>query len=138
MYAQADYRDLVGEIVSELKSSVGKALDGGMPLDGLLVDPGVGFAKRPDDSYGVLARLPEIARALERPLLVGPSRKSFLKDAAGGGGAAQRDWATAAAVSAAVLGGAHVIRVHAVAPMVQVVRAAEEIRKRLPSLDRLP
>jgi dihydropteroate synthase len=133
MYAHATYRDLIGEVVSELKLSIGRATAARVPLEGLLVDPGVGFAKRPDDSYGVLARLPEIARALERPVLVGPSRKSFLKDAAGGADAARRDWPTAAAVTAAVLAGAHIIRVHAVAHMVQVVRAAEEIRKRLPA-----
>jgi dihydropteroate synthase len=133
MYAHAAYHDLVGEVVSELKASIGRATAAQVPLEGLLVDPGVGFAKRPDDSYGVLARLPEIARALGRPVLVGPSRKSFLKEAAGGADAARRDWPTAAAVSAAVLAGAHIIRVHAVAHMVQVVRAAEEIRKRLPA-----
>lgn len=133
MYAHADYRDLVGEVVSELKSSIRRATAAGVSLEAILVDPGVGFAKRPDDSYGVLARLPEIARALERPVLVGPSRKSFLKDAAGGADASRRDWPTAAAVTAAVLAGAHIIRVHAVPQMVQVVRAAEEIRKRLPT-----
>ena len=95
----------------------------------IIVDPGIGFAKRPDHSYGVLARLPELASALGRPLLVGPSRKSFLKAASGGRDAPARDWATAAAVAAAVLGGAHIVRVHAVGPMVQVVRAAEEIRR---------
>jgi dihydropteroate synthase len=133
MYAHADYRDLVGEVVSELKSSIRRATAAGVPLEAILVDPGVGFAKRPDDSYGVLARLPEIARALERPVLVGPSRKSFLKEAAGGADASRRDWPTAAAVTAAVLAGAHIIRVHAVPQMVQVVRAAEEIRKHLPT-----
>jgi dihydropteroate synthase len=75
----------------------------------------------------VLARLPELAAALDLPLLVGPSRKSFLRAAAGGADAPHRDWPTAAAVTAAVLGGAHILRVHAVGPMVQVVRAAEEI-----------
>lgn len=134
MYAHATYHDLIGEVISELKSSIGRATAARVPLEGLLVDPGVGFAKRPDDSYGVLARLPEIARALERPVLVGPSRKSFLKEAAGGADAARRDWPTAAAVTAAVLAGAHIVRVHAVAHMVQVVRAAEEIRKRLPAV----
>jgi dihydropteroate synthase len=134
MYAQATYRDLIGEVVSELKASLGRATSAGVPLEGLLVDPGVGFAKRPDDSYGVLARLPEIARALGRPVVVGPSRKSFLKDAAGGADAARRDWPTAAAVTAAVLAGAHIVRVHAVAEMVQVVRAAEEIRKHAASV----
>jgi dihydropteroate synthase len=100
-----------------------------VPVGCIVVDPGLGFAKLPVHSYGVLARLPEIAAALDRPVLIGPSRKSFLRDAAGGRPAAERDWTTAAAVTAAVLGGAHVVRVHAVAEMVQVVRAAEAIRR---------
>ena len=54
-----------------------------MPVDRLIVDPGIGFAKRPAHSYGVLARLPELAAALDRPILVGPSRKSFLREALG-------------------------------------------------------
>jgi len=74
--------------------------------------------------------LPELAEALGRPLLVGASRKSFLREASGQRPAAERDWVTAAAVTAAVLNGAHIVRVHAVASMVQVVRAAEEIRAR--------
>jgi dihydropteroate synthase len=133
MYGRADYQDLIGEVVAELKSSIRRATAAGVPMDAILVDPGVGFAKRPDDSYGVLARLPEIARALGRPVLVGPSRKSFLKEAAGGADGPQRDWPTAAAVAAAVLGGAHIVRVHAVPQMVQAVKAAEEIRRRLPA-----
>ena len=60
-------------------------------------------------------------------MLVGPSRKSFLREAVGGRPAPERDWGTAAAVTAAVLAGAHIVRVHAVAEMVQVVRVAEEI-----------
>jgi dihydropteroate synthase len=62
-------------------------------------------------------------------MLVGPSRKSFLRDALAGRSAPDRDWGTAAAVTAAVLGGAHIVRVHAVAEMAQVVRVAEEIRR---------
>jgi dihydropteroate synthase len=77
----------------------------------------------------VLARLPELAAALARPILVGPSRKSFMREAVGGRPAPERDWGTAAAVTAAVLGGAHIVRVHAPAEMVQVVRVAEEIRR---------
>jgi dihydropteroate synthase len=65
---------------------------------------------------------------VDLPLLIGPSRKSFLCRAIGDRPAAERDWGTAAAVAAAVLGGAHIVRVHAVAAMVQVVRVAEEIR----------
>ncbi len=129
MYAEAVYTDVVAEVTEELRDSVQTALDAGVPLERVIVDPGVGFAKRPSHSYGVLARLPELAAALDRPVLVGPSRKSFLRDAAGGRPAPERDWGTAAAVTAAVLAGAHIVRVHAVAEMVQVVRAAEEIRR---------
>ena len=94
----------------------------------IVLDPGIGFAKRPEQSGEVLARLPELA-ALGRPLLVGPSRKSFLRRAIGDAPPAGRDWATAAAVTAAVLGGAHIVRVHAVPEMVDVVRVADMLRR---------
>jgi len=129
MYAEAVYEDVVADVARELKESLLTASEAGVPLDRIILDPGVGFAKRPSHSYGVLARLPELAAALDRPLLVGPSRKSFMRDAMGGRPAPERDWGTAAAVTAAVLAGAHIVRVHAVAEMVQVVRVAEEIRK---------
>ncbi len=128
MYAEAQYGDVVAEVTEELRGGLRTAVEAGIQLERVIVDPGIGFAKRASHSYGVLARLPELAAALGRPVLAGPSRKSFLREAAGGRPAAARDWATAAAVTAAVLGGAHIVRVHAVAEMVQVVRAAEEIR----------
>jgi dihydropteroate synthase len=112
-----------------LRESVAFATGAGLPKELVLVDPGLGFAKQAAHSYEVLARLDEFSE-LGRPLLVGPSRKSFLTRAAGADvPAIARDWLTAAAVTAAVLGGAHIIRVHAVAEMVQVVRVADEIRK---------
>jgi len=129
MYAQAVYDDVVEDVSRELGASVKIAVDAGIAVERIIVDPGIGFAKRPSHSYGVLARLPELAAALDRPILVGPSRKSYLREAAGGQPAYERDWGTAAAVTAAVLAGAHVVRVHAVAEMVQVVRVAEEIRR---------
>jgi len=129
MYAEAVYDDVIGDVARELKASVQTATDAGVPIDRIILDPGVGFAKRPSHSYGVLARLPELAAALDRPLLVGPSRKSFMRDAVGDRPAPERDWGTAAAVTAAVLAGAHIVRVHAVAAMIEVVRVAEEIRR---------
>jgi dihydropteroate synthase len=129
MGEQASYGDLVGEIAAELRERVTAARRAGVLVGRIILDPGIGFAKRVSHSYGVLARLPELAAALERPLLVGASRKSFLRDAVGGRAAPERDWGTAAAVTAAVLAGAHIVRVHAVAEMVQVVRVAEEIRR---------
>jgi len=127
MYGKAEYADVAGDVVRELQERVDAATRAGIPREAIVVDPGLGFAKRAPHSYGVLARLPEIAAALSLPMLVGPSRKSFLREAALGADAPGRDWATAAAVTAAVLGGAHIVRVHAVGPMAQVVRAAEAI-----------
>ena len=129
MYAEAEYENVMGAVIEELRDSMRAASEAGVGLERVIVDPGVGFAKRPSHSYGVLARLPELAAALDRPVLVGPSRKSFLREAVGGRPAPERDWGTAAAVTAAVLAGAHIVRVHAVAEMTQVVRVAEEIRK---------
>ncbi|HUK35792.1 MAG TPA: dihydropteroate synthase, partial [Vicinamibacterales bacterium] len=128
MYDEAEYADVAQDVATELRARVETAVASGVPLTSIVVDPGVGFAKRAAHSYGVLARLREIGDAIGRPVLVGPSRKSFMRAAAGGADAPERDWTTAAAVTAAVFGGAHIVRVHAVGPMVQVVRAAEEIR----------
>ena len=129
MNVEAVYDDLMADVAGELRDSIRLATAAGVPIERIIVDPGVGFAKRPSHSYGVLARLPELAAALARPILVGPSRKSFMREAVGGRPAPERDWGTAAAVTAAVLGGAHIVRVHAPAAMVQVVRVAEEIRR---------
>ena len=128
MYAEASYGDVAADVAAELQDSIRRAAAQGVPRDRVIVDPGVGFAKRAAHSYGVLARLPDLAAALDRPMLVGPSRKSFMTDAVGDRPAPERDWGTAAAVTAAVLAGAHILRVHAVAEMAQVVRVAEQIR----------
>jgi dihydropteroate synthase len=129
MYAEAVYDDLMEEIGAELRGSVALALEAGVRADQIIIDPGIGFAKRPSHSYGVLARLPALASLIDRPILVGPSRKSFMREGVGERPAAERDWGTAAAVTAAVLAGAHIVRVHAVPEMVQVVRVAERVRQ---------
>jgi dihydropteroate synthase len=129
MYSEAVYADVVADVTRELRERLSGAAAAGVPRDRIILDPGIGFAKRPSHSYGVLARLSELAAALERPILVGPSRKSFMREAVGDRPARERDWGTAAAVTAAVLAGAHIVRVHAVEEMVQVVRVAEEIRR---------
>lgn len=129
MYQLATYHDVVDDVLDELRASLAFATGAGIARDQVLVDPGVGFAKQAPHSYEVLARFGEFAD-LGRPLVVGPSRKSFLARGAGRDvPAAERDWATTAAVTAAVLGGAHIVRVHAVREMVPVVRVADEIRK---------
>jgi dihydropteroate synthase len=129
MYAEAAYEDLMRDVSRELAASVTAAVRAGVARERLIADPGIGFAKHAGHSYGVLARLTELTTALDLPLLVGPSRKSFMREALQGRAPAGRDWGTAAAVTAAVLAGAHIVRVHAVAEMVQVVRVADEIRR---------
>ena len=133
MYREAAYSSVGTELLNELGASLERAVTAGVPREAVILDPGLGFAKRPEHSYAALAALPELA-ALGRPLLVGPSRKSFLAAAIGrperaeGRPAAERDAATAAAVTAAVLLGAHLVRVHAVREMTDAVRVADMIR----------
>ena len=129
MYKQAVYSEVVDEVLDELRESIAFATGAGIVKDAILVDPGLGFAKEPMHSYEVLGRLGEFSD-LGRPIVVGPSRKGFLtrslpKEIS----ATERDWPTAAAVTAAVIAGAHIVRVHAVREMVPVVRVADEIRK---------
>ena len=129
MYEQASYTDVVGEVLDELRESMAFATTSGIAAERIILDPGLGFAKDAAQSCEVLARFDEFAE-LGRPLLAGPSRKSFITRAVGARvPPAERDWATAAAVTAAVLAGAHIVRVHAVRQMLQVVRVADEIRR---------
>jgi dihydropteroate synthase len=138
MYRDAVYHDVVDEVLDELRESMAFATGAGIPAERVIVDPGLGFAKEAVHTYEALARLDEFSE-LGRPVLVAPSRKRFLTrpfdtvrgttPPNAGTPPSARDWATAAAVSAAVFAGAHIVRVHAVREMVQVVRVSDEIRK---------
>ena len=128
MYRDAHYADVVAEVAAELEEAIGRAVRAGVARERIVLDPGIGFAKQAVHSYAALAGLPRL-QALGRPLLVGPSRKSFLTAATVPLPPAARDWATASAVAASVLLGAHIVRVHAVASMAQVVRVADAIRQ---------
>jgi dihydropteroate synthase len=129
MYRLASYDDVAAEVAAELGEAIRRAEAAGIARAQIIVDPGIGFAKRAEHSVELLARLDgsELA-SLERPILAGPSRKSFLNAVLGERPPEARVWGTAAAVTAAVLKGAHIVRVHDVKEMVQVVRVAEAIR----------
>ena len=127
MYKKAIYDDLISEIKTELSESIDRAVTAGVSRERLILDPGLGFAKRAVHSYRALARLDSLA-SLDRPLLVGPSCKSFLKSALGDARPEEREWGTAAAVAAAVLLGGHIVRVHQVREMAQVVKTTDLIR----------
>ena len=124
MYAHAVYENVVADVARELGEAISRATASGVQREAIVIDPGFGFAKRPEHSFSLLARLPELA-ALDRPILSGPSKKSFLKLAIGEREPSGRRWATASAVAVSVLLGAHVIRAHDVAAMVDVVRVAD-------------
>jgi dihydropteroate synthase len=119
------YRSFFEEMLDELEERVDAATAAGIPRDRILVDPGVGFGKRLEDNLALHIRLPEM-RNLGLPILFGPSRKSFL-GALTGKSAEERVFGTAASVALAVAGGAHLIRVHDVRAMMDVVRVSAAI-----------
>lgn len=122
-----DYRrDLMDAVRAGLAESLERAVRAGVPLDRLIVDPGIGFGKTAEQNLVVLRRLAEL-RELGCTILVGPSRKSFLGKIFGQE-MAVRAWGTAAAVTAAILRGADIVRVHDVPEMLAVARVAEALR----------
>ncbi len=128
MHNQAghEYGDLMTEIVASLGESVRAAEAAGVPRSRLAIDPGIGFGKTAEQNLVVLRELGRLAD-LELPVLVGVSRKSFLGKLFGQQGE-ERIQGTAAAVTAAVLRGADIVRVHDVALMKNVLQVAEALR----------
>jgi len=123
-------KNVMKDVVSGLKKSVAIARKAGIRKDRIVLDPGIGFGKSFEQNYELLAKLPELAK-LGYPLLVGVSRKGFLgKTVAEKGEISppeKRDWATAAAVTASILSGAHIVRVHDATAMAQVARVADAV-----------
>ncbi len=115
-------RDLMGTIGRELEATVNRARHVGVDRGRIVIDPGIGFGKRKEQNSEILAHLGQLAR-LDLPVMAGPSRKSFLAQQT----AEQTRFATAAAVTACVLAGVHMVRVHDVAEMRPVVQVADEI-----------
>ncbi len=121
--------DVMRDVRSGLRKSIRLARKALVAQSQIILDPGIGFGKSFAQNYELLAELPQLAK-LGNPLLVGTSRKGFLeRTLAGKDGesvpADERLWATAATVTASILGGAHIVRVHDVAEMAQVAMAAD-------------
>ncbi|MBI4431697.1 MAG: dihydropteroate synthase [Candidatus Omnitrophica bacterium] len=121
------YTSLLEEICHELENSVRTALRQGVERDSIVIDPGFGFAKNMNQNYEVLANL-ETLKRFERPILVGPSRKSFI-GAATGKEPKGRLSGTLAACALAVSKGADIVRVHDVAETRDALRVSEEVLK---------
>lgn len=119
------YEDVVEEVFEELDKSLDEVLRAGVSSDQIVLDPGIGFAKTAEQNLELLAGLKRFS-SWGRPILVGPSRKSFIGTLIGKP-PRERDWGSAAAVALAVANGAHLIRVHHVEGMSDVIRVAEAI-----------
>ena len=125
MQKRISYKNLVQEITLDLKKSIEKCLEIGIKSDRIIVDPGIGFGKTVEDNLEIIQRLAEF-KSLKKPILIGTSRKSFIgktlkKDVS------NRLMGTAASVSASILNGAHIVRLHDVKKMREVVDLTDAI-----------
>lgn len=114
--------DPMGTIVRDLDATISRARHSGIDRSRIAIDPGLGFGKRKEQNSLILARLRQLA-TFDLPIMVGPSRKSFLALA----DVEETKFATAAAVTAAILAGAHIVRVHDVREMRAAAGMADEI-----------
>ena len=126
MQKQPFARDVLRDVTAGLRRAMAIARRAGVPKSQIVIDPGIGFGKSAEQNYELLRKLPDLAR-FGCPLLVGTSRKSFLAKAPGMAPEADRLWGTAATVTASILNGAHIVRVHEVAGMTQVARVADAV-----------
>jgi dihydropteroate synthase len=123
-------KDALRDVIGGLRQSLALARRAGVAKSQIILDPGIGFGKSYAQNYELIAKLPALAK-LGYPLLVGTSRKGFLgatlarhgKPAPPG----QRIWGTAATVTASILNGAHIVRVHDVGEMLQVARVCDAL-----------
>jgi dihydropteroate synthase len=115
-------KDVMGTIGRELDAAINRARRAGVELERIIIDPGIGFGKRREQNAEILARLGGL-NALNRPILVGPSRKHFLAQPE----QELTEFATAAAAAAAVLNGAHIARVHDVKAIAAAVQITDSI-----------
>jgi len=128
MQAGGFARDVMQDVMRGLRKSVAAARKSGVGKSQIILDPGIGFGKSFAQNYELLQKLAQLAK-LSYPLLVGTSRKGFLGAALARDGKPappeERIWGTAATVTASILNGAHIVRVHDVREMVQVARVAD-------------
>jgi dihydropteroate synthase len=117
--------DILAEVISLLRKGIDLALQSGVPAENIIIDPGIGFVGDWHNNLKIIRRLGEL-KVLEKPILLGPSRKSFIKmilDVP----VDERLEGTAAAVAIGIAGGADMVRVHDVKPMVRVCRVSDAI-----------
>ncbi len=127
MQQMTDYQDFIGEILSFFNTQINQAVNAGVDKDNIIIDPGIGFAKNPQQNIELLKRLSEF-KIIELPLLVGASRKSFIGHILNKTDPKERVWGTAATCCKAIEQGANILRVHDVPEMYDVIRVADALK----------
>ncbi len=127
MQTFASYGDVVADVMTELRESIRVATDAGIDREQIVVDPGLGFAKTTEQNLEIMKDLGAF-HGLELPVMLGPSRKSFIGQVTGQE-VDEREFGTAACVASAVMHGIQIVRVHDVKAMRDVVRVTESIKK---------
>jgi dihydropteroate synthase len=128
MQTQPFAKDALKEVTQGLYKAIATARRAGVAKAQIILDPGIGFGKNFAQNYELIEKLPQLAK-LGYPLLIGTSRKAFLGATLARNGKSappdKRIWGAAASVTASILNGAHIVRVHDVREMVQVARVAD-------------
>ncbi|MEK7332384.1 MAG: dihydropteroate synthase [Nitrospirota bacterium] len=128
MQKEPVYEALIPEIMDYLRTSIRLAVKFGIDEDKIIIDPGIGFGKTFDHNLEIIKNLNEFT-LLEKPLLIGPSRKAFIGKILGDVPASERLEGTAAAVAISILNGANIIRVHDVKEMKKVALVADAVKR---------
>lgn len=126
MQKQAFARDIIRDVRNGLGHSIAIARKAGIRKSQIVVDPGIGFGKSFNQNFELIAGLSALV-TLGYPIMIGTSRKGFLGNVLGGKKASERLLSTASTVTASILAGAHIVRVHDVPEMVEVARTTDAL-----------
>jgi len=123
-------KNIMGEVIGSLHESIAIAHQHGVASESIAIDPGIGFGKTAEQNLELIAKLDQlVAEFAGFPIMIGPSRKSFIGKLLDNSPADQRLHGTIASLVTSVLKGAHIVRVHDVKAVVEAVRVAEAIRE---------
>jgi len=127
MQISPHYGDVMGDIIDFLSDSINLAVSKGIQRENIIIDPGIGFGKTADHNLIIIKELARL-NSLERPILIGASRKAFIGEVLGVKEPARRDIGSLAVTAVSVMNGANIVRVHDVKRSVEIVRMAEAIK----------
>lgn len=128
MNKNPSYKALIPEVIDYLREGIEIARNAGIADDKIVIDPGIGFGKTLEHNLEIIKKLDEFS-GLEKPILIGPSRKSFIGRILGDLPVTERLEGTAAAIAISIFNGANIIRAHDVKEMVRVAKVADRIKQ---------